>query len=456
MVSSNYFIILIGLTWLIQITISEKCLEYLSPIYRYKIKVVDCPIVSSNNKRQTIPTDNMLTINFNCLIDDNILCNKVENVLVTAGKFITATLNLKSAVNLDAQFVNFCSTYGDCGNQKVILGATRPGRMIPLVDTDGKIRFYPQALLKQMDLPAEHPQLGPNDIVTIFNSDVTYWFEGDPSSTLSNSPDMLYVVVHELIHGLGFTTAWTDYFNIQVLTPIIGQLAAEGQFFEFIFDKYLVLLPSGKTFTSIADELNKFPINVDMTKNDFINAFSKSPQFLIAQDAYNNAITHGTIGFLTKPNLPPNTPLTQDDVVILETSLVPFTRGSSIAHVDFQTYFSTSDFLMMYRYPKISLGEMMFRAGSANTTGPIGPKLRLLLEMLGYEVKKDYIPPVILSSLKSDNNPFNDTSNTSKSPNSSNTTNKKNDSSLITFNLALSLVCILLTLPIAFIKNVRY
>ncbi|GBB98211.1 hypothetical protein RclHR1_03170007 [Rhizophagus clarus] len=437
--SSIPFIFLISIVCLTQLSISQKCLEYLRPIYRYETKVVDCPMVSINDKRQLIPESNdlMFIINFNCLINDKIMCNKVENVLITAGKFVSATLNLKTAITIDAQFLNFCLEYGDCDKEKVILGSTRPGRMIPNQDPDGKVRLYPQALLKQLQLP-EHPEFGSSDILTTFNSNTDYWFEGDPLPSLKNNPDMLYVVVHEMIHGLGFTTAWRDYFNTQALTPIPGYFSAtaKGHFLEFIFDKNLVLLPSGKSLTFFVDELNKFPIDFVLTENEFVNLFVKSPQFPVAQNMYKNAITHGAIGFLITSNLQPNTQLTQDDVFLLETSLVPFQPGSSVAHVDFETYFDTSDFLMMYKYPKISLGQMMAKVGSTNTTGPIGPKLRLLLGMLGYEVKKDYIPPVVLlSSSQSDNeSSFNNTSNTSTNksnpPKPSNNI-EKSDSSLL-------------------------
>jgi hypothetical protein len=384
--STVSFIFLIGLVCLTRLTLSLKCLEYLRPVYRYETKVVDCPMVSTNNKRQLIPASNdlMFIINFNCLTNDKVICSKVENVLITAGKFLTATLNLKTAITIDAQFLNFCLTYGDCDNEKVILGSTRPGRMIPNLDSDGKTRLYPQALLKQLELP-EHPQFGSSDIITSFNSNTNYWFEGDPLPTLKDNSDMLYVVVHELIHGLGFTTAWRDYFNIKALTPVPGYFSTDtnGQFYEFVFDKNLVLLPSGKSLTTIVDEINKFPINLDLTEEEFTSSFMKSPQFAVAQEMYNNAITRGTIGFLINPNLQPNTQLTQDDVVLLETSLNPFLRGSSVAHVDLQTYFNSSDFLMMFSYPKISLGQMMLKVGSTNTTGPVGPKLRLLLGILG-------------------------------------------------------------------------
>ncbi|UZO16338.1 uncharacterized protein OCT59_007727 [Rhizophagus irregularis] len=425
-----YFIIIIGLSCLTPMSLSEKCLDYLSPL-NGETKIVDCPMVSSNDKRQTQPTlDNMFAVDFSCLIDDSVLCDKVEKVFVTAGKFITATLNLKAVVSVDAQFLNFCTTYGYCDKGKTTLGSAGPARLLPYQGpTDDKVRLYPQALYKQMNLP-EHPQFKKNEILAMFNSNVSYWFEGDPLPMPKRRVDILYVVVHELIHGLGFSTAWNNNVG-EALIPLIGPsfttptstpegfpVAANGQFLESIFDKYIILLPSGKPLTSITDELNKFPINMEMQETEFINSFIASPQFPFSQEVYKSAITQGAMSFR----------LTKDDDFILETSIVPFAQGSSIAHADLQTYLSTSDFLMMFTYPpRSTLGQMMSKAGSANTTGPIGPKLRLLFEILGYEVKKDYVPPVILSSYKDDgNDSFSIISN-------------------ISFNLTLFLICILLT-----------
>ncbi|RGB43135.1 hypothetical protein C1646_782275 [Rhizophagus diaphanus] len=328
----------------------------------------------------------MFAVDFSCLIDDSVLCDKVEKVFVTAGKFITATLNLKAVISVDAQFLNFCTTYGYCDKGKTTLGSAGPARLLPYQGpTDDKVRLYPQALYKQMNLP-EHPQFKKNEILAMFNSNASYWFEGDPLPMPKRRVDILYVVVHELIHGLGFSTAWNNNVG-EALIPLIGPsftmptstpegfpIAANGQFLESIFDKYIVLLPSGKPLTSITDELNKFPINMEMQETDFINSFIASPQFSFSQEAYKSAVTQGAMRFR----------LTKDDDFILETSIVPFAQGSSIAHVDLQTYLSTSDFLMMFTYPpRSTLGQMMFKAGSANTTGPIGPKLRLLFEILG-------------------------------------------------------------------------
>lgn len=67
-----------------------------------------------------------------------------------------------------------------------------------------------------------------------------------------------------------------------------------------------------------------------------------------------------------------------------------------------------------------------------------------------YEVKKDYIPPVKLSNLQSNNeiqaSKTSIPSNTIKPQPSADTNNiEKNDSSLVNFNFLLSIICILLS-----------
>ncbi|GBB98208.1 hypothetical protein RclHR1_03170004 [Rhizophagus clarus] len=426
------FTVLAVLIVLTRTTLSEKCVVYSEPVYRYKTQFIDCPMVKKNatlEKRQNTTPDDMFNVNFHCSINDNSLCNRVKNVFVSAGKYITATLNLKTQIQVNAQFLDFCKEQGDCDTQSIILGAARPSRMIPHQDTDGRVRLFPQALYKQLNLPNNHPQMGPDDITAMFNSNMDYWFEGDPLPMSERQVDLLYVVVHELTHGLGFTNSWNDYLNMQILTPIIGEIQTNGgapqaQFVEYVFDRSVVLTQTGQPLTSVADQLNQFQINGAGTEQDFMNSFTASPQYPIAKNMYNLASQHGSMAFVLSSNIQPNTPLTadqiQNDALLLETSLVPFEPSSSIGHVDFQTYKNTSDFLMMFTYPPgQTLDDMMSAAGSTTTTGPMGPKLRQLLGILGYQVKPNYTPPAI---------------------------NISSDSSIISFNLALSFVCILLTL----------
>ncbi|RGB43137.1 hypothetical protein C1646_782277 [Rhizophagus diaphanus] len=432
-------------------------------------------MVTANDKRQT-PTspDNMFVVDFDCSINNVTLCDKVKDVFITAGKFITATIDLKSAVSVKAQFVDFCASFNDCDTNLIILGAAGPARMIPFRNvTDGKVRLYPQALYKQMNLP-DHPQFGPNEIEAIFNANMSYWFEGDPLPMGFKQADMLYVVLHELIHGLGFTNSWNDYFNLQALTPYIdaimevdaGTPGAPGtpdtpagtpgtpeipgvpgsppgspgspvpsnvivQFLEFVFDRNLVLLKSGQSLSSITDQLNTFKFDLNLPNNLIINSFVQSPQFQIAKNMYTFGTSHGEIGFLLTSDVQPNTTLTpdqiRDNVLIVETSFNPFVSSSSIAHVDFNTYINSSDFLMLFTYPHgKTLGEMMDRSNSTNTYGPIGPKLRTLLGILGYEVKSSYTSPFIFNATNTATINSTDTSN-----NNENNNDKKNNSSFV-------------------------
>jgi len=255
------------------------------------------------------------------------------------------------------------------------------------------------------------------------------------------------VVLHELIHGLGFTYAWDDYLNLKALTPIPGPSLsdpAKGTFLELESDRLITLLPSSQPLSSVTDELNQFQFSIDITEVQFTKAFTASPQFPIAQDMFKKATTRGTLGFLLDRSISSNTPLTPDqiknDVLLLETSLNPYSPGSSVGHVDMKTYLNTSDFLMIFTYPRRrTIGEIMKQVGSTDTTGPIGPQLRRVLELMGYQINKEYTPPV-LASLES-----NDTATSSGASNAT-SSNMPSGSSLVSFNLGLSFVCSLLAL----------
>ena len=74
--STTSFIVLVGLLLcLIQTTLSRRCIEYLNPLNRYENKIVDCPMVSFMDKRQTqSKSDKMFDVEFHCSIADTELC----------------------------------------------------------------------------------------------------------------------------------------------------------------------------------------------------------------------------------------------------------------------------------------------------------------------------------------------------------------------------------------------
>ncbi|CAG8520353.1 5000_t:CDS:2 [Racocetra fulgida] len=77
------------------------------------------------------------------------------------------------------------------------------------------------------------------------------------------------------------------------------------------------------------------------TPEIFAQTFALSPQSLYAEELYTNASTPNSLGIL-----PDNTNF--NDPIFLETSLKPYTQGSSVSHVSYTKYSNTSDFLMKF------------------------------------------------------------------------------------------------------------
>lgn len=98
--------------------------------------------------------------------------------------------------------VDFCKTIGICSTNagRLTLDGAGPARLIHMVE-NGVQRVYPQPLLKQL-VKGDHPEYSPFDIIAQFNGEGDYWFEGD-SPIEPNQSDFLFVILHELIRGLG-------------------------------------------------------------------------------------------------------------------------------------------------------------------------------------------------------------------------------------------------------------
>ncbi|CAG8556699.1 14525_t:CDS:1 [Acaulospora colombiana] len=264
------------------------------------------------------------------------------------------------------------------------------------MDDDGTMRLFPQSLVKQMNLN-NHPTYSSFDIYAMFNSEANYWFDGD-GEIQTDQTDFLFVIVHELTHGLGFTTGYDDYLNSPAvaLTPQISINPSTNSsgfsfvgFVDMIFDKFMVILSTGQRVSDITKQLNTFaggPGALFSSTAQFVSQFKNSSQYKLAQQMMEYATTSKAIGLL------PVNSSNISQAIILETSLVPYASGSSISHVDYKTYTRTSDFLMRYLQDMgTTLGQSIIWGGNYSG-GSVGPKLRLFLGLMGYTIQNQSVP----------------------------------------------------------------
>ncbi|CAJ0840512.1 14906_t:CDS:2 [Entrophospora sp. SA101] len=333
-----------------------------------------------------------------CQLPDNKQCDKAKFAFENSGVILTSALSLNTPIIINATFTIFDGPIAD------LIGAAGPFRFMPLKDNDGIERLYPQALVKQFQFDS-HPEFSSADIVAQFNSKSPFWFEGDPPIR-KDQIGFQELVLHELLHGLGFISSLDDYIHPvpKIITPeIVGlKYTSDGVdtkspikfkgFIEMAFDKYIVFLSDGKLLSNTTAQINQlFTGSGDTTSfanlDAFIKAFSTTPQFKIGQKMLDVVTKEKTLGFL------PHDKSSVKDSVILETSLKPFQHASSISHVDYKTYTNTSEFLMTFLQESgRTLNDSIAIGGNLNA-GAIGPQTLSILETLGawIEERDDFI-----------------------------------------------------------------
>ncbi|CAG8612199.1 4370_t:CDS:2 [Cetraspora pellucida] len=340
---------------------------------------------NDSSKNET-PSQNMIQMDFTC--DSNDTCAKAKKAFETAANIISTKIILTTPILVNASFVN-------------LSGAAGPSRFIPLKDKDGVTRLYPQALAKQFQFDT-HPEYSKYDITAAFTSvGNRFWFQGDPSPPTNQQVDIVLAIVHEMMHGLGLLSSWDNFFKPDIpdaLTPFPsfimsidgpdtppknGTITFTG-FQETALDRYLVFTEDGTPISTVTSNINQFAGGVNSgakfdNKSEFIKAFKSSPQFTTAANIFKKASTASSMAFM------PHDAKNINDSCLLETSIVPYLSGSSISHIDFNTFANTTDFLMVWKAPR---GKTV--NDFTNGTDPsniIGPKLTKILETLGvYEV----------------------------------------------------------------------
>ncbi|KXN71615.1 hypothetical protein CONCODRAFT_84585 [Conidiobolus coronatus NRRL 28638] len=322
-------------------------------------------------QQQSKSKDGKIEVDLLCTSDEN-TCKMVMDTFVTASDYLTNIIKFVNPIRIQAKFVSFCATAGDCDKVRQTLGKAQTIRYHQFTSDDGKIRLYPQSLAKQLNSAPIRSQFHPSgDILAEFNSDASFYFQSQGGQISRTQSDFLLVISHELLHGLGFATIYNDYLSetsVKALLPnpevlTIGRTKARiSNFLESIFDRYVVFTDSKKTLTSVTDVINGY-----VNENKFFTSpeeaysdFAKSSQYQVARDLLQTAQTEGSMEFVfnTTSSVPYKS-------LVLETAIRPYAPSSSVSHVAMKNYQNSKEFLMRaVMSPGNSLASLVSSAGA--------------------------------------------------------------------------------------------
>lgn len=281
--------------------------------------------------------------------------------------------------------------------------------MISLNEADPNF-IYPQALAKQLKAPyTDISSWSSYDLSVDINHDIFnnnmdsdgiggFYFNNNDSSIDDHQVDLEYVILHQMIHGLGMLSSWAPYFsdstspfqallqglipsdNLKMMTPnpnwvVIhdtGPAYITGFQPNLIFDKFLKLFIPARNITAdlveysfdmqgfcIMDSQKSFIVNF---MNSFLNNATQSSR---AKSMYVSLSTPKTLLFqFTKTNNQSiyntneylNTTYESIQLMtgpdILSSLQEAYYRpGISTSHVD-DEYLTTPDFLMSHQFVK--------------------------------------------------------------------------------------------------------
>ena len=352
--------------------------------------------------------DNAFELSFTCdpTMDDK-TCQKAHDSFVKAGKLLSKVFKFPQKVTVAAEFADLCKTIGGCdqtgtiGKFKVksccttveklrsnrfcniyplLVGAASPSRFFSMTGEDGAIRLYPQILTKLANPKGSVP-FDTHDIVASFNSKLApnFFFPGD-KNIKSDQVDFTGVIAHEFLHGLGFYSSWEPVGSFSdVVTPFfIVDNGNKLRVRETIFDQFVIRTADGKKLTDYTAAIEKAIDGQTYTTDADLKNSIETVATSIGLTTTTDYITPNAIGFLPKGRTNTN------DAVILETTLKPFSTGSTGSHVDKATYEKTPDWLMIYEVIVGKTFQQIDTDNGAATPGAIvGPNIKAIMESIG-------------------------------------------------------------------------
>ncbi len=339
---------------------------------------------------------NSFIVNFHCQLNEE-LCRLAQQGLEKAVHEISRNVQLVRPIIVDGTFESFChseesklsfaevesiearnlgktgiSLPATCGTSDGLLGNAAPSAFMSFSQSWADAEYvYPSALAKQLN--ATWASVQP-DISARFNADVRWWFGS--GRIKKNQYDFTQVLVHELLHGMGFISSWFAWISQDSLLPAPVKTDLNGMVsglsLPYIFNKYMWDnihdVPMHRHAMTLQSALETIPAN---EYQKWTSAYTSSSASLIAKDLMRVVTSDRGLVFKTKHNV---------DVLLNTPST--YSKGSSISHLDLASAEGTEDWLMR---PKALMGVAMHELPHLQDGfGILGPRNLAILSTLGY------------------------------------------------------------------------
>lgn len=355
------------------------------------------------------------------------VCSQARAGFERVGNLISSSLRITSTINVQAVFRSFCNDASNgtlqppsgnsapstqananssCGLANTLGQAASAAYFAGRKDANGDWAFYPQALIKQLNYDVQL-QFNQFDILAEFNSDFNFYFRTSNRPIQQGETDFEFIVAHELTHGLGFDTGWSSYFSVysglttdaSYLSPL---LYASGNSIDNaivqnieplnIWDTFVKSNLNDRSFMENGRAITAFA-NAGKSLRQYIQDFEKSGRpYQAAQQVFATVVS-GPRAIRFEPSSGPT--------LQLNTKRGSYQPGSSIAHVDYDTYFQSPDFLMIPAVQNLT-GQTLDQIIAQNTRnqglpngGVYGPGLIAMMHAIGWPISSDPEPQTI-------------------------------------------------------------
>ncbi|KAI9277473.1 hypothetical protein BY458DRAFT_505079 [Sporodiniella umbellata] len=172
---------------------------------------------------------NLVRIKVYCELDTR-FCDKINKAFISAATQLSQVIVLKNRITFQASYYSFCINH--CSNSTYGWGVpSSQFTLLALTEADENF-IYPQSLAKQLaQVSSSSNWASDYDIAVDINHDIYmndyvddswngtgipakggYWFSNDSKLIEEHQIDIEYVILHQMIHGLGMTTSWASYF----------------------------------------------------------------------------------------------------------------------------------------------------------------------------------------------------------------------------------------------------